>query len=270
MREFKGDEKLIRTVYGLTRWVSRYFDVKIHDLDRIPSEGAALLVSNHALMAVDTWAFLPELFHQHGRVPRGMGLRALFDVPYVERFLREMGMEAGERATAVELLRAGEMVVTYPGGARDALKTKAERFDLKWDGRRGFAHVAIQAGAPVVPVAGVGPDECFPVLLDQGLIPCDRIGMEAHKAPLFVPLARRVPFDFFVGSPLTPPPVPEGASEDELIELADAFAWEVRERTQELLKEGHARRSGARRRTSRRESVRRGLGAIAGVIRKAP
>ena len=56
---------------------------------------------------------------------------------------------------------------------------------------------------------------------------------------------------------LMAPPVPEGASEEELVALADAFAWEVRQRTEELLKEGHARRSGARRRTSPYSTERR-------------
>ena len=130
--------------------------------------------------------------------------------------------------------------------------------------------MAIQSGAPVIPIAGVGPDECFPMLLDRGFIPCDRIGMQSHKAPLFIPLARRVPFDFYVGSPMEPPAVPEGAAEEDVIALADAFAMEVRERTQDLLREGHAHYGGARRRTSRRESVRRGLSALGSALRRTP
>lgn len=236
------EDPLLRQIYRTARRVSRYFKVRLHDVERIPREGAALLVGNHALMGVDTWALLPELFFQTQRVPRGMGLRALFKIPLVRRLLRGVGMASGDRQTAISLLKRGELVLTYPGGARDSLKSQRERYKLKWEGRLGFAHAAIASGAPVIPVAGVGPDECFPVLGRTPRLRLPGLTARPEPVPLFVPIARRVPFHFFIGEPIAPPTLPPSASPAMIRDAAADFAVEVRDALEALLMEGVQRR----------------------------
>ena len=222
----------------MTHRISRYFDVTLHDAARIPASGGALLVGNHALMGVDTWALLPELFEQTRRVPRGLALRNLFEVPLFGRALKHMGMIPGERDAAVALLREQELVITYPGGARDSLKGRAARYTLRWEGRLGFAHVALRAQAPVIPIAGVGPDDCFPILVDAGLLPTPGLGSARLRAPLFVPIVRRVPFAFFVGEPIAPPPLPDHATQERVDALAASFARQVQSHMEALLAHG--------------------------------
>ncbi|MEZ4461302.1 MAG: lysophospholipid acyltransferase family protein [bacterium] len=188
------------TLTALTA-LSRYFSTTIHGVENLPETGA-LLVGNHALAGIDSLAFLPALYHATGRVPRGLGLRALFQVPLLSQALQQCGAVAGDRENAVRLLESDELVVAYPGGSRDSLKSKADRSELKWKGRHGFAHVARQAKRPVVPVAAIGPDDVFPILADNGL----RVGwLNNERLPVFLPIARRVPFDFVIGTPIEPP-----------------------------------------------------------------
>ena len=231
----REDDLLVRSIYRATRLISRYFDVRLIGIEHIPPDQGVMLVGNHALMGIDAWALIPELVHQTGRIPRGLALRSLFRIPLISHTLRRVGMVKGERATAVELLMEGEMVLTYPGGVRDALRERSEFSQLEWAGRRGFAHVAAQAKVPVIPVVGVGPEACFHVLRDRGILPTRGLGSDGIRAPLFVPIAKRVPFDFHIGQAIHPPESLDDAS-------IEAFALDVQAQTQALLDQGVAQR----------------------------
>ena len=237
IKNISSSDPLVRMLYGIAAPVGRYFRVDLQGAERIPREGGVMLVGNHALLGVDSWALLPELLRQVERVPRGMALRKLFDIPLVGRTLEVAGMVPGERDHAVELLEHEEMVLTYPGGARDSLKGRNERYKLKWDRRTGFAHVAIKAQRPILPIVGAGPDECFKLLLEDGVLPMRGLSEASTlKVPIFIPLARRIPFSFLVGELIHPPkPLPQDAKKEEVKAHAHAFAEQVRAQTQALL-----------------------------------
>lgn len=247
IKTLSSTDPLVRALYSIAAPVGRYFRVDLEGAERIPKEGGVMLVGNHALLGVDSWALLPELLKQAERVPRGMALRKLFDIPLVGRTLERAGMVPGEREHAVELLEREEMVLTYPGGARDSLKGRHERYQLKWDRRTGFAHVAIQAQRPILPIVGAGPDECFKLLLEDGILPMRGLSEASTlKVPIFIPLARRVPFSFLVGDLISPPkPLPSDAPAAEVSAHARAFATLVREQTQSLL-DAHVERYRSR------------------------
>lgn len=230
------DDPFVQKVYETGRIFSRFFDTEIIGAEHIPDQGRVMLVGNHALMGIDTWALLPELVARTRRIPRGMGLRKLFDVPILGDLLRDLGMASGDRRSAIELLERDEMVLTYPGGARDSLKGSDQRYKLQWDNRLGFAHAAVMSQAPVVPVVGVGPDDCFTVFSNHGWIPTRGLGSASLKLPLFIPILKRVSFDFHIGAPIDAPTLDvEGASPTALEEATQDFASDVRHRTQELL-----------------------------------
>ena len=107
------------TLKALKRF-SSYFDTQIEGLENIP-DGGVLVVGNHALAGVDALALMPALYEGTHRIPRGLGLKALFDIPLLKDALHQCGAVAGERENAVELLLSDELVVVYPGGARDSL-----------------------------------------------------------------------------------------------------------------------------------------------------
>src|SRR5262249_3883509 len=67
--------------------------------------------------------------------------------------------ENGER-----LLRKGEVVAVFPEGVRGMRKPFRERYRLQRFGRGGFVALALEAGAPIVPVAIVGSEETHPLL----------------------------------------------------------------------------------------------------------
>lgn len=227
---------------GVALWrassaVSRYFSTSIEGVERLPV-GGAMLVGNHALLGIDSVGLFPALFEASGRLPRGLAHRSLFKNPVLSRALASAGVVPGHRDLAVELLRAGEMCVCYPGGARDSMKNRDEAYRLKWGNRAGFAHAAAEAGVPVVPVAAIGPDEAFRVLTNRGIVPVKFLDNEV-RSPVFVPVARRVPFTFVIGEPLAPPSLVGDERDPDLVR---AFAGEVETALQVLIDTHRERR----------------------------
>lgn len=230
------DTQVLQVAERALRPLRDYFEVSLHGTERIP-DGPVLLVGNHALLGIDAVVLLPEIYDRTGRVPRGLALRSLFRVPVVRSMLRRLGVVEGRRDNAIDLLERGAMLVSYPGGARDSVKGRSERYTLKWDGRYGFANVAIRSGAPVVPVAAIGPDEAFPLHGDRGLFSMPFLFDDCCRVPFFLPIPRPLPFEFHFGDPIEPPTpdasTSEGAGADTT--AVRDLASRVRENLQEML-----------------------------------
>lgn len=134
-----------------------------HGTQHIP-DGGAVAVVNH-ISHVDPLTFAHFLYDT-GRLPRFLAKSGLFSVPVVATVLRGAGQipvyrESEDAATAysaaVEAVRRGELVAIYP----EATLTRDP--DL-WPmaGKTGAARIALETGAPVIPVAQWGPHLVLP------------------------------------------------------------------------------------------------------------
>ncbi|MFD6107216.1 1-acyl-sn-glycerol-3-phosphate acyltransferase, partial [Nocardia salmonicida] len=65
--------------------------------------------------------------------------------------LAKLGAEPATGENALAALARGEHVLVFPGGDVDAFKSWGERNRIIFDGRTGFARLAIRAGVPIVP-----------------------------------------------------------------------------------------------------------------------
>jgi 1-acyl-sn-glycerol-3-phosphate acyltransferase len=196
---------------SLASTLASHLAATLHDGDRIPRRGPALLVGNHALLGVDSVALTAVLVADGHRPPRFLAEKNLFRLPGVRAALGALGAVPGRPDEAVALLRAGELVCVYPGGVDDSFKLSAEAYTLKWGERAGFARVALAAGAPIVPVAATGVDEVFEVSRREGIVGRTLLGSSRYDLPLpenVVP--RRVPLDYYV----LPAIAPEGDAGD--------------------------------------------------------
>jgi hypothetical protein len=66
----------------------------------------------------------------------------------------------------IEPLGAGHHVLVLPGGDVDGFKSFGDRNRILFDGRRGFARLAQEAGVPIVPIVTAGAGESLLVLSD--------------------------------------------------------------------------------------------------------
>ncbi len=232
-----------------------YHRASIRGVEHIPESGAAMLVSNHGRLVFDAFILLRLILRARGRLARVMTDHMWFRIPLVDRIFRTAGAIDGTRDNALRLLGQGELVLTYPGGVREVLNGQFGREHIDWEGRRGFAQVAIAAGAPVIPIVGLGVNNGLVFvssgrllgrLLFQRIL---RLGPDyaAYRNPLALglfpmPLPLNVAINlplpcrvtYAVGEPLYPPARPPdglGARDEERFarQVADAM-WELIER----------------------------------------
>ena len=138
----------------------------VEGLDHVPRTGGVLLASNH-LSFVDSVVipavaprdvvFLAKAEYFTGTGVRGALQRAWFEglgmIP-VDRDDSRAAIES--LGTALEVLRAGKAFGVYPEGTRS-------RDGRLYRGRTGVAQLALQSGAPIVPVGLIGTQDIQPV-----------------------------------------------------------------------------------------------------------
>jgi 1-acyl-sn-glycerol-3-phosphate acyltransferase len=135
------------------------FRMRWHGREHLPREGGYVLAANH-LSNLDPWAVGLPLFPR--RFLRFMGKSELFWFP-LGAFLRAGGAFPVRRGQgdvdaiehAVELCRAGYVVVMFPEGTRRAKGLVKRRRPRP---HTGAARIALDAGVPLVPAAVSGTD----------------------------------------------------------------------------------------------------------------
>ena len=151
----------------------RYWRIDWRGLENIPSDGAALLVSNHAgTIPVDALVVKFGILNEH---PAKRHLRLLaadlaFRLPFSGPIARKTGNTLATQDDALRLLRKGELVGVFPEGFKGVGKGWKERYRLQRFGRGGFIELALKAKVPMIPVAIVGSEEIYPMIGNARLI----------------------------------------------------------------------------------------------------
>ena len=145
----------------LSRYGRVVHDFEINHLDRIPADKPALLIFYHGFMPLDVWLFGAEVHRQTGRTIRFLADRFLFKTPGLRRLVKLTGAVPGNRPDAVRMLNEGHLVGVSPGGVREALAGRDEHYRVIWGQRRGFAHVAIEAKVPIIPIFTENVEEIY-------------------------------------------------------------------------------------------------------------
>src|ERR1044071_5745915 len=126
------------------------FAVEHHGVENIPKEGAVILAGNHPSYLDPLLVALPVK-----RVIRYMAWDALFKVPLLGLIIRMLGAfpvdirkGKGESAfhEACRVLRNGDALGIFPEGQRSADGPMGQL-------KTGAARLAIETGAPIVPVS---------------------------------------------------------------------------------------------------------------------
>ena len=144
-----------------------YFRVEVKGIENIPSQGGALVVSNHSgTLPIDA---LMTQVAVHDHHPAGRHLRLLAaDLVFVLPLVSELARKAGHTLACAEdaqlLLERGEVVGVMPEGFKGIGKPFSERYKLQRFGRGGFVATALRTGVPIVPCSVVGAEEIYPML----------------------------------------------------------------------------------------------------------
>ncbi|MFN7151070.1 MAG: lysophospholipid acyltransferase family protein [Microthrixaceae bacterium] len=144
-----------------------WFRAEWEGLDKIPADGGALLVANHAAaIPSDAPVIMHGIETELGRPIYGLADNFFRKVPVVGTLWNRLGGLPAHPDNAYRLLHdQGQLVLVFPEGSKGPAKTYDERYQLRRFGRGGFVEIAMRAGVPVVPIAVVGAEESMPTLL---------------------------------------------------------------------------------------------------------
>ncbi|KAK2666060.1 hypothetical protein Ddye_004634 [Dipteronia dyeriana] len=146
----------------------------VRGLQGIPSEGPVLVVGYHMLHGMEIIPIICQFYVQRKMILRGMALPGLFerlrskelaDASLFDIF-RIMGAVPASASNLYKLLSAKSHILHYPGGLREALHRKDEKYKLSWPDQSEFVRMAARFGAKIVPFGVVGEDDVVEVLFD--------------------------------------------------------------------------------------------------------
>lgn len=156
---------LVRQLYQ--PMYSKWFRAEWDGLEKIPTEGGALLVANHAgAVPSDAPVIMHGIEKELGRPVYGLADYFFRRVPVVGTMWSRVGGVAANPDNAYRLLHdQRQLALVFPEGTKGPSKSYTDRYQLRRFGRGGFVEIAMRAGVPVVPIAVVGSEETMPVVL---------------------------------------------------------------------------------------------------------
>ena len=168
-------QRMFDLVEPLLDFYYRYwFRVETEGIDHVPSDGGALLVSNHSgALPPDAPMIMQAIRHDHpaARPLYMLGEHWFKGYPGVGMLANKMGLVAAHPGNAQRLLGdEGRLVLAFPEGQRGSRKLYWQRYRLRRFGRGGFVRTAMRARAPIVPVAVVGAEEAMPIFAHVPLL----------------------------------------------------------------------------------------------------
>ncbi len=189
---------LLEAVLDVAGWLSvNYFTTTVQNAEAIPAEGPVIIVGNHSagLMPFDAlfaWREIRE------RVSPSFIMHPLvhdfaYKAPRIARSAKRLGILRAGRENAKEALKAGRAVLVYPGGDEDAFRTYKERNRIILAGRKGFVRLAMETGAPIVPLVSVGLHESF-IVLSKGRSIGRKLGIKKWFRTEIFPLSISFPW----------------------------------------------------------------------------
>ncbi|MCA9773190.1 MAG: acyltransferase family protein, partial [Myxococcales bacterium] len=174
-------------------------------LDQVPERGGAMLVANHGILPPEPLILAREILRARGRYLRVVSDRFFWRIPFARDRLAMMGFLVGTPENAERIIEHGDLLLVYPGGAREAVRPTTEAYRLRWDGRLGFVRTALATGVPILPVAVVGADHVYDVWYTEAQKRLRRALDLEWIAPMVrgVGLAPRpTHFDITIGAPI--------------------------------------------------------------------
>jgi 1-acyl-sn-glycerol-3-phosphate acyltransferase len=155
------DKTLIDFYYNL------WFRCEVEGIQHVPSQGGALLVSNHAGALPPDAPMIAKAIKEEHPNPRPLHLTMehfFKGYPGLSMLLPKIGGVPAHPANVHRLLYdEQQLVLVFPEGRKGSEKLYKERYRLRRFGRGGFVEAAMRAGAPIVPVAVVGAEEAMPI-----------------------------------------------------------------------------------------------------------
>jgi len=140
-----------------------YFRTEYEGQEYFPETGPVMVVCNHngGPILPDCWVLLSIYWELFGTERPAYALvhDAVFRVPGLGTLLLKLGALRASYANAEKVLDAGGVLLVYPGGELDCLRSFWRRNEVNFFGRSGFIRLALRLGVDILPIVNVGGHE---------------------------------------------------------------------------------------------------------------
>ncbi|MDQ1392521.1 MAG: hypothetical protein QOF30_1498 [Acidimicrobiaceae bacterium] len=172
-----------------------WFRAEWEGLDKIPLDGGALLVANHAgAIPSDAPVIMHGVEKELHRPVYGLADYLFRTIPVVGTMWARTGGVPAHPDNAYRLLRQQrQLVLVFPEGTKGTGKLYKDRYQLRRFGRGGFVEIAMRAGVPIVPIAVVGAEDSMPTLWKSSAV------AKATRLPYFPVTANMLAFGPLLG-----------------------------------------------------------------------
>jgi len=151
-----------------------WFRCEVEGIEHVPSDGGALLVSNHSGALPPDAAMIAKAIRDEHPQPRPLNITVehfFKGYPGFSMLIPKIGCVAAHPANVHRLLfDERQLVLVFPEGRKGTEKLYKERYRLRRFGRGGFVEAAMRAEAKLVPVCVVGAEEAAPVFAQAKLL----------------------------------------------------------------------------------------------------
>lgn len=175
--------------------VNRYFRAEVRGLELFPRTGGVLVVSNHSggMLTPDVLVFAPAFYTRLGydRPLYTLAHYGVFFTPF-RGYLSRLGVVHANHDNAAGALQSQAVVLVFPGGDYDSYRPTLSANVIDFEGRTGYARLAIETGVPIVPVVSIGGQETQ-LFLTRGDRLAKRIGLHRIRLDI-LPLTAGIPF----------------------------------------------------------------------------
>ena len=213
-------DRLYSLLHTAAETIGKYHAYRAFGIERIPNEGPCLLVFNHSFATYDMFLLAAEIFQNTGRVMRPLGDRLIFKTPGVKDFANAIGVVEGNMQNAIELLNDGNLVAVAPGGMFEAIRPSEERYEIRWDKRKGFCRLAMDAQSPIVLAACPAADDLYTLYSNpftEALYHKFRVPLPMLRGVGMSFLPRPVQLTHELAGPFIPPEWTHDKAEDEAL-----------------------------------------------------
>jgi|SRR5579875_303079 len=214
----RRDPAFIAAQVPLVERLVGYFSPTVTGIEHLPTSGPVLVVGNHSALYYmpDIWVVGLAVVRRRGVEQDAYALAhdLVVGLPGIGPVLRRIGALPASSREAERALRAGALVLVYPGGDWEACRPWTARNRIDFHQRKGFVRLALRTGVPVVPVVAHGAHHAV-VVVSRGARIARALGLHHLRIDVF-PL---VAGPLGVLPILAPPPLPAAVTVEFLAPL---------------------------------------------------
>ncbi|CAF3953544.1 unnamed protein product [Rotaria sp. Silwood2] len=124
---------------------------EVEGLEHIPTKGPVLIVFYHGALPIDFYYLFAKTWLYRNRRVHVVADKFVFRIPGLGTLIEAIGIQPSTPGICKSMLEEGHVLAISPGGVREALFSD-HNYRLIWKERRGFAKVAIESKATIIPM----------------------------------------------------------------------------------------------------------------------